>query len=299
MTVNDPKVFHIRNPEESNLCSGLYLVPTPIGNLRDITLRALDVLQACDAVICEDSRVTGKLLKAYGLGGKRKIIYNDHADDETKENILNMMASGKILALVSDAGTPMISDPGYKLVRDCTDRGLYVTALPGANAVLPALQLSAMPTDKFMFAGFLPSKDKGVRDIFTSYKNRDETMIFYDSPKRVAKTLAILSDIMPDRAVALVREISKLYEEVFRMKAGNLADHIADNPVKGEIALVIHGNTSAEASADNGDLEKRIGEEFAKGRSVKDISVLLAMETGLKKKDIYERALDIKQNNTL
>jgi len=124
-------------------------------------------------------------------------------------------------------------------------------------------------------------------------------MIFYDSPKRVAKTLAILSDIMPDRAVALVREISKLYEEVFRMKAGNLADHIADNPVKGEIALVIHGNTSAEASADNGDLEKRIGEEFAKGRSVKDISVLLAMETGLKKKDIYERALDIKQNNTL
>lgn len=298
MTTKEPNVFHIRNPEESNLCSGLYLVPTPIGNLRDITLRALDVLSGCDAIICEDSRVTGKLLKAYNIVNKKKIVYNDHADDAAKEEILRLIEEGNILAFVSDAGTPMISDPGYKLVRSCIENGLYVTALPGANAVLPALQLSAMPTDSFIFAGFLPSKDKGVRDAIENYKSRLETIIFYESPKRIAKTLMILKEIMPTRKLAVVREISKLYEEAIHMTAVDLADYIAENPVKGEVALVLHGASNNKPAGEI-DLELRVVEELKKGRSIKDISTLLSMETGLKKKDVYSRVLDIKENHSL
>ena len=191
--MNDISAIQIRNPEESNLFAGLYLVPTPIGNLRDITLRALDVLHACDLLICEDSRVTGKLLKAYAIPSKKKIIYNDQASDATKAHIITLIERGQVVALVSDAGTPLISDPGYKLVRDCLLKGLYVTALPGANAVLPALLLSAIPSDKFTFAGFLPSKDKAVKDTLANYSDRQETLIFYDSPKRILKSLKLQS----------------------------------------------------------------------------------------------------------
>lgn len=295
--MNTTKTIQIRNPEESSLCAGLYIVPTPIGNLRDITLRGLDVLTACDAVICEDSRVTGKLLKAYDLPSKKKIIYNDHADEATKNYILELITNGQILALVSDAGTPLISDPGYKLVRDCMANGYYVTALPGANAVLPALQLSGLQSDSFTFGGFLPSKDKAMRDMIAAYANRRETILFYDTPKRIVKTVKALADVMPDRDIAIIREISKLYEQALTMKPQDMLRYLQDHPLKGELVLVIEG---AKADATNSqDVDDMILRRLRSGDAVKDIAAQISDATGLKKKEIYKRALSIKETEQL
>lgn len=280
--------LYIRNKDQSALCSGLYLVPVPIGNLRDITLRALDVLMACDVIVCEDSRVTGKLLKAYHIKDKKKIVYNDHASDRDKDYILGLLADGKIIALVSDAGTPMISDPGYKLVVDAMDQGAYVTALPGANAVLPAIQLSGLPSDKFTFIGFLPQKDKALRDVLDTHKHRDETLICYESPKRVAKTCSILHEIYAGRSVKIIREISKLYEEAIAY------DETTDlSSIKGEIVLVIEGAKDHQNYSQD-DLNRMITDAMREGMSVKDLSQFIADQTGLKKKDIYNHALSLK-----
>jgi len=280
--------LYIRNKEQSVLCSGVYLVPVPIGNLRDITLRALDVLMACDVIVCEDSRVTGKLLKAYNITDKKKIVYNDHANDREKENILNLVAQGHVIALVSDAGTPMISDPGYKLVVDAIGQGAYVTALPGANAVLPAIQLSGLPSDKFTFIGFLPQKDKALRDVLANYKNRMETLICYESPKRVAKTCAVLNELYDGRKIKIIREISKLYEEGLTYNPD-----LDLSSIKGEIVLVIEG-AKEHTSYTEDDLEKMIVNAMEEGMSVKDLSQFIADQTGLKKKDIYNYALSLK-----
>jgi len=288
----DIKTLTIRNPEESHLCSGLYIVPTPIGNLRDITLRALDVLNAADVIVCEDSRVTGKLLKFYDLKIPKKITYNDHADDVTKNYILDL-ACDKIVALVSDAGAPMISDPGYKLVRDCIIKNIYVTALPGANAILPALQLSGLPTDAFAFAGFLPSKDKGVRDIISQYKNARETMVFYESPKRIEKTCVILNDLIPNREISVIREISKLYEDALHGTASELLSMIREKPLKGEIVIIING---ADVGAEIHDVDAMILKAMKAGQSVKDLSAQIADLTGQKKKEIYNRALEVQND---
>ena len=268
-------------------------MPTPIGNLADITLRALEVLTHCDAVVCEDSRVSGKLLSAYGIKDKKKIIYNDHADEYIKSKIMTMVEAGQIIALISDAGTPLVSDPGYKLVRDCLDKGLNVTALPGANAVLPALQLSGIPCDQFIFGGFLPAKDKALRDVLSRYKNTMQTLIFYDSPKRVEKTLFAIDDIMGNRQVALVREISKLYEESIRGTAADIINTIQAKPIKGEIVLVIAG---ADEQAAEMNVDAMIMQSLYSGGSVKDIAKDLAEITGLKKKDLYNRAMALRDN---
>lgn len=277
------------NPQQIKLDPGLYLVPTPIGNLRDISLRALDVLQGCSAVLCEDSRVTGKLLKAYNIQ-KKKIIYNDHSSTETRAYIIEKIKQGEALALVSDAGTPLISDPGHKLVQHCLVDNLYVTALPGANAVLPALQLSGLPSGKFVFAGFLPHKDKATHDILQEYRGYHETLIFYETATRIERTLEGVKEIYGDRSLAVIREISKLYEEGLRGTAADVLEKIKSNPPKGEIVLVIEG---AQKEAGDFDLEALIRQALNNGESNKDLAARLAAETGLKKRDIYTRALEI------
>ena len=281
---------YIPNPQQKPLMHGLYLVPTPIGNLRDITLRALDVLNACDFVVCEDSRVTGKLLKAYQID-KRKIVYNDHASIETRDYIVRLLGEEKIIAMVSDAGTPMISDPGHKLVQACVAAGCYVTALPGANAVLPAVQLSALNSNAFVFAGFLPSKDKALREILVDYKSRRETILFYESANRLEKTLKIIHDMYGDRPMAVVREISKLYEEAIRGTALDILNHMTDNIIKGEIVVVIEG--AGDIDGQDFDVDEMIQSALQGGESVKSLSERIAMMTGLKKRDIYNRALQM------
>lgn len=283
------------NPPQITWDAGLYCVPTPIGNLGDITMRALQVLKSCDAVLCEDSRITGKLLNAYDIRGKKKIVYNDHSDAETRDYIVKIVRDGAVLALVSDAGTPLISDPGYKLVRACIDAGLYVTALPGANAVLPALQLSALPSDKFVFGGFLPHKSGAVRTMLARYAVYPETLVFYDTATRLSKNLHSLIDVLGNRQIAVVREISKLYEEAIRGSASDVLQKISEHPPRGEIVLVVAGCTDVVA-ADH-SLDETIANALKSGESVKALSARLATDTGLKKRDIYARALDIQAAN--
>ena len=281
---------YIPNPPQKPLMHGLYLVPTPIGNLRDITLRALDVLNLCDFVICEDSRITGKLLKAYQID-KRKIVYNDHASNDTREYILRLLADGKTLAMVSDAGTPMISDPGHKLVQSVVAGGHYVTALPGANAVLPAVQFSALSSSAFVFAGFLPTKAKGLHDMLDRYKASKETVIFYESANRLVKTLTAIDALYGQRPMAVVREISKLYEEAIRGTAADILEHVDTHVLKGEIVIVIEGATD-EVCRDF-DLDELIRIAKDEGQSIKTLSENLARVTGVKKRDIYNRAVQM------
>ncbi|PCI01195.1 MAG: 16S rRNA (cytidine(1402)-2'-O)-methyltransferase [Alphaproteobacteria bacterium] len=279
------------NLHQNKLDAGLYCVPTPIGNLGDITLRGLDVLRSCDMIVCEDSRMTGRLLKAYDIPSKKKIIYNDHASIETRDYIVSLVAEGRILALVSDAGTPLISDPGYKLVRACFDAGVYVTALPGSNAVLPAIQLSGLPSDVFTFAGFLPRKVSAVGKMISEYSAAPETLIFYDTASRILKNLKAMRDVLGDRQIAVVREISKLYEESIRGTISDVIDRISGNAIKGEIVIVVEG---AQKSDEDFDVPALIRSALSTGESVKELAARLASDTGQKKKDIYNLAIKLR-----
>jgi 16S rRNA (cytidine1402-2'-O)-methyltransferase len=270
------------------LAPGLYLVATPIGNLRDISLRALDTLAGADLVVCEDTRVTGKLLHAFGID-KKMWSYNDHNAAEKRGPILNALKGGGKIALVSDAGTPLVSDPGYKLVRDCLDEGIRVTALPGANAPLTALQLSGLPSDKFSFIGFLPQKSGARKALLSEWKNAPGTLVLFETGPRLAASLADAADVLGDRDAAVVRELTKLYEESKRGTLRELAASYAEPP-KGEIVVVISGPSEAEATEK--DILAML-ETALKTMSVRDASESVAAATGMPKKEIYRMALGI------
>ncbi len=218
----------------------LYLVPTPIGNLRDITLRAIDVLQSVDVILAEDTRTTGKLLKHLNIQKPLQSyhIFNEH---KTVEKLLDRLKNGEVMALVSDAGTPAISDPGFLLVRACKDADLIVNCLPGATAFVPALVNSGLPNDRFTFEGFLPHK-KGRKTRIGALAEETRTMIFYESPHRLMKTLEQLADVFgPDRIASVSRELTKIYEENVRGSFAELITYYQENPIKGEIVLVVQG----------------------------------------------------------
>jgi 16S rRNA (cytidine1402-2'-O)-methyltransferase len=218
----------------------LYLVPTPIGNLRDITLRALDVLQEVDVILAEDTRTSGKLLKHFNIQKPLQSyhIFNEH---KTVEKLIERLKKGEVMALVSDAGTPAISDPGFLLVRACKENDLEVNCLPGATAFVPALVNSGLPNDRFTFEGFLPHK-KGRKTKIDSLTQETRTMIFYESPHRLMKTLEQLSEAFgKDRMASVSRELSKMYEENIRGTFEELVQYYQDNPIKGEIVLVVQG----------------------------------------------------------
>lgn len=267
---------------------GLYLVPTPIGNLRDITLRALDVLGAADAVICEDSRVTGKLMQLYGFK-KKLIVYNDHSGESDRADILERLEGGAALALVSDAGTPLLSDPGYKLVHDVIARGFDVVPLPGASALLPALQISGLPCERFLFSGFLPHKSVARRTLFERLKPVPVTLVFYESPNRIADAVRDAYDVLGDRPAALARELTKLHEEVHH---GTLAAFAGDESLlgtlKGEMVLLIGGNPQSAATPE--EIESLLRQSLAV-MSVKDAAAHVAAATGASKKMVYDMAL--------
>lgn len=274
---------------------GLYLVSTPIGNLRDMTLRAIDVLQACDAVICEDTRVTGKLLNAYNAR-KPMLVYNDHSDDIDREKILERLAAGQALALVTDAGTPLISDPGYKLVHACMGRGIAIVPIPGASAILPALQLAALPCERFLFSGFLPHKSSARRALFEKLKTVPVTMVFYESPNRIAESVADAYAALGDRPAAIVREITKIYEEA---RHGTLAAWAADETLlpalKGEFVFVIGG--AAMDAATPQEIEAALRDAL-QTLSVKDAAAAISDAMGASKKTVYDMALQIKNGKS-
>ena len=269
------------------------MVATPIGNLGDITLRAAEVLRGADLVACEDTRVTGKLM--HHLGARARLVrYDEHAADKTRPLLLEKLRAGAAVALVSDAGTPLISDPGYRLVRSCREEGIAVQSLPGASAVLTALTLSGLPTDRFLFAGFLPNKTAARRKAAAGLTGLQATLVFYESPKRLAACLADLADTLgPVREAAVARELTKLYEEVRAAPLAELAAHYAETgPPKGEVVIVV-GPPPAETPPGEEDVDVLLRAALVDHR-VKDAAALVAEKTGLGKSELYARAQAIK-----
>ena len=220
--------------------SKLYIVPTPIGNLKDITFRAIEILQTADLILAEDTRTSGKLLKHYQISTPMQ-SHHMHNEHKTVDSLLQKLKSGLIIALISDAGTPAISDPGFLLTRACVENNIEVDCLPGATAFVPALVNSGLPNDKFVFEGFLPVK-KGRQTRLKLLAEENRTMIFYESPHKLIKTLTHFSDYFgEDRQVSVSRELTKLYEETIRGTAKEVLEHYINKPPKGEIVIVVNG----------------------------------------------------------
>lgn len=274
----------------ARLTKGLYIVATPIGNLGDLSPRATDILHGADVIACEDTRVTGKLLKRYGIDTSM-VPYHDHSSPAARAAIIERLKNGKIVALVSDAGTPLISDPGYRLVRDAVDAGIYVTAAPGPSSPMAALVLSGLPTDRFLFAGYLPPKDKARRDTLSEFASVRATLVFLESPKRLASSIATMADVLGNRTAAVAREMTKLHEEVRRGSLGDLAEIYANIPApKGE-AVVVIGPPDDTMGAPV-DLDAMLIEALA-AMSVRDAAATVAAATGIARKEVYTRALTL------
>jgi 16S rRNA (cytidine1402-2'-O)-methyltransferase len=275
------------------LVPGLHIVATPIGNMRDITLRALDVLREADLIACEDTRVFAKLASHYGIAAPT-VAYSDATQDAAEPKIVRALAAGKRVALVSDAGMPLISDPGYRLVRAALAGDHVVTSAPGASAVPMALALSGLPTDRFFFGGFLPAKESERRRAIASAAAVPATLVFFEAPHRLAASLVDLADLLGSRPAAIARELTKLFEEVRRGPLTELAQHYALHPdVRGEIVLVIGPPGETEAPAAE-RLDEALRSAMA-GASVKDAAAEVAARYGLRRRDVYARALELKR----
>ena len=275
----------------SKLAAGLHVVATPIGNAADITLRALDTLKRADAIACEDTRVTAKLMGIHGIHTPF-VSYHEHNAAKMRPVLIGRMKKGEAIALVTDAGTPLVSDPGYKLVRECVAEGVAVTALPGASAPLVALVLSGLPTDRFLFAGFLPNKSSARRATAGELKGVPATLVFFESPQRLPESLADLADILGPREAAVARELTKLYEEVRRGTLPELAAHYAEaGPPRGEVVLVI-GPPGEEETPGEADVDALLREALTR-LSVRDAAADVAARTGQHKRTVYARALEL------
>jgi 16S rRNA (cytidine1402-2'-O)-methyltransferase len=274
---------------ENTLSPGLYIVATPIGNLGDITLRAVETLKAVSAVACEDTRVTGKLL--HHLGIKQRLIrYDDHAGEGDRDRLLALMEAEPV-ALVSDAGTPLISDPGYRLVRIARERGIPVTSLPGANAAILGITLSGLPNDRFLFAGFLPSKTKAREDVLAELGRVPATLVFYETAPRLDASLAAIAAVLPGRDVAVARELTKKFEECRTGLPLDVAAHYAAHPPKGEIVLLIA--PPGDEPVGTIDLDALLREALAEAKP-SQAAGMVAKATGLDRKTLYARALELK-----
>ncbi len=276
----------------SKPAAGLYLVATPIGNLRDITLRALDILGAVDAVLCEDTRTTGRLLKAHGIDA-RLLAYHDHNAARVRPRILERLGRGERLALVSDAGTPLVSDPGYKLVRACAEAGIAVWPVPGASAALAALVASGLPSDRFFFAGFLPPKRAARRKALAGLAAVPGSLVIYEAPGRLAACLADMAAEFGPRPAAVARELTKLYEEIRRASLPELAEHYrAAGAPKGETVIVVAPPEGEGAAMDLAELDRQLEAALA-SMSVRDAAAAVAGASGLPRRQIYTRALEL------
>jgi 16S rRNA (cytidine1402-2'-O)-methyltransferase len=273
------------------LPGGLYLVATPIGNLRDMTLRALETLAAADLVACEDTRVTRKLFEHYGLSAPL-IAYHDHNAETARPKILERLAAGGVVALVSDAGTPLISDPGFKLARAAIAEGRTVTAAPGASSVLTALSVAGLPTDRFFFEGFLPAKEGARRARIAALARLPATLVLFESGTRIAATLADLAAGFGPREAAICRELTKLHEEVRRGGLASLAqDYAAGAETRGEFVLVI-APPADEAPPSAGEIDTMLRAALAR-TTLKDAVAEVAAATGEPRRAVYSRALEL------
>jgi 16S rRNA (cytidine1402-2'-O)-methyltransferase len=272
------------------LAAGLHLVATPIGNLRDITVRALEALAAAELIACEDTRVTRKLLDHYGIA-TALTPYHDHNAAEARPKLIARLRDGAAIALVSDAGTPLISDPGYKLVRAAHEAGVSVTALPGASAVLAALAASGLPTDRFFFEGFLPPKESGRRARIAELKRIPGTLVLFETGPRIAAALADLASGLGARDAAICRELTKLHEEIRRGDLATLADaYAAGAESRGEFVVVIAPVDDGASEVTAVDIDALLRQALAR-LSVKEAVAEIAAVTGEPRREVYRRAL--------
>lgn len=276
-----------------SLAPALYITATPIGNRGDITLRGLEVLKAADRVLCEDTRVTRKLLGLYGVS-RPLVAYHDHNADAMRPKVLEWLAAGESVALVSDAGTPLISDPGFKLARDCRAAGLKVTALPGASALLAALAVAGQPTDRFLFMGFLSAKSGARRAELAEVAGLRATLVLYEAPRRLAAMLADAAAALPGREAVVCRELTKMFEEVTAMPIADLARHYAETePPKGEAVVVIGPPPAGAGAWTDAAVDAALTAALASG-SVKDAAAEVAAASGRPRKALYARAMELK-----
>lgn len=277
------------------LVPGLYVIATPIGNLADITLRALDTLKSADLVLCEDTRVTAKLFAAHGVKTPLR-PYHDHNAAEARPEILARLAGGAAIGLVSDAGTPLVSDPGYKLVRAARDAGVAVFTVPGASALLGALSIAGAPTDRFLFAGFPPSKPGQRAHWLEGLSTVAATLVFYETGPRLAASLAAMAAAFGDRKACVARELTKLHEETREGGLEHLATAYAEEPApRGEIVIVVHPPQAAPAG--EADIDSAL-EDALDALSVKDAAATVAAALGAPKRVVYARALALKNART-
>ena len=270
--------------------TGLYIVATPIGNLGDISLRAMDTLKQSDIIACEDTRVTKKLFSLLGLPLQKTFIpLHDHNEEKESQKIINFVKEGKSVALVSDAGSPLISDPGYKLIKKAKAEKIYISSIPGSCAVIAALQLSGLPTNRFMFAGFIPNKDKARKDLFKELKDINTTLVFYETAPRILKTLETAKEIFPKREASIAREITKMYEECITDSFENLIKYFSSKEPKGEMVLMIAPPMEKETV----DIEKLLKKKL-KTLSLKDTVKEVVEESGTNKNEVYNLALKLK-----
>lgn len=270
--------------------AGLYVTATPIGNLGDVTIRALATLAAADYILCEDTRVTSRLLERFGIRNTMK-PYHEHNAEKVRPAIIAALQDGKSFALVSDAGVPLVSDPGFRLVQACIAENLMVTGLPGASAVLTALALSGLPTDTFTFLGFLPQKHKARVDLLTNFKSVPSTLIVFESPHRIIDALLDINEALGPRQMAMARELTKLHEEVLRGTAQEIHTILSQREsVKGEICLVIAPPQDEPVVVEDDEIENAITVAL-KDNAASKAANLVAKKYDLKKEDIYARIL--------
>ena len=282
------------NHEVKPLTPGLYFVATPIGTARDITLRALDILASADVIAAEDTRSMKKLLEIHGvpLGSRPVIAYHDHNGDRIRPRLLAYLADGKSVAYASEAGTPLIADPGFDLGKIARAEGYEVTAAPGPSAVIDALTLAGLPTDRFMFAGFLPNAKNARRNAISELADIPATMVCYESPKRIAAMLQDASEILAsDREAAVCRELTKKFEECVNGTLGSLSKEFSERTVKGEIVVLI-----SRSDGDAGEYDLETGLRSAlETMSVRDASDVVSKASGLPKRKVYQMALEIQK----
>lgn len=286
--------FSIKELEKTTLTPALYVVATPIGNLLDVSLRALTVLNQVNLIVCEDSRVTNKLLSKFKIK-KPFLIYNDQSNQEVRDKILALIKSGQTLALVSDAGTPLISDPGYKLVAFLLANTAQVIAVPGPSSVTAALSISGIASDRFLFAGFVPHSAEAKSKFFEELSGISASLIFFESAQRLSNTLKSMLAVFGNRNAAVVREISKIYEETKRDQLETLADYYNKNQVKGELVILISKATNKDKQIDLDLIDQEIKSGLKKMKP-KELIALIANQYGLDKKSLYQRMLKILQD---
>ena len=293
---SDPAARSKRAPKGSGsgLRPGLHVVATPIGNAADISARALDVLAGVDVVACEDTRVTGKLLAMHGLK-VRLTPYHEHNARRARPALLARLARGEAVALVSDAGTPLVSDPGYRLVRAALDEGHAVTTVPGPSAPIAALTVSGLPPDRFLFAGFLPTRSAARRRELAALADLPATLVFLESPRRLAASLADMAAVLGPRAAAVARELTKRFEEVRRGALDELASaYGAERAPKGEVVVVV-GPPGDEPVEDDAAVDERLRRALDE-MSVRDAAAFVAATTGRPRRQVYARALTLSRN---